>query len=512
VSQDRLLKLFRSSAPFITIATIVVISVIAVIVSYGLYLGYLDHGEPIIAMAALKMIEGQQIYPSFKSDLFTNNLYGPYLYFVNGAFLKVLGANTLTGKTAGLFAATGSMAFIFFAYRHTRFHTATSWFDLIAMGGFILLNLPYSIWIRPDPFLVLLTTIAIFVIRRAENRDGYFDRASWLTPLLIGLLGGVAVGFKIYAAAYIFPIAVLYFLSTKSFLSILVMSVSGFGAAFLPFVLPVFSLSGFLEWFSLIAEKAATAEMFERAIRYSAFFLIPALAVFALRITTILKSRASLIDPQLGYAAATLIGLCVCISLASKPGAGADYVLPFAAITIDMLVRWFHYDGNIGISGRWTAGLIVALLIVTSIPVQKRFYRALQWDHAQAIQSDLAQIMGAHPNKTIQMAIGSGITGYKKSIYKSVLVFEGNPYTIDFGIMMETSLLQVPIANGVIRRMTDCRTDIWLVPKDEPPMEMVGYYNTVVVSEELRAAFKANYSPIAQSEFFDIWSCRHPHG
>ncbi len=67
-------------------------------------------------------------------------------------------------------------------------------------------------------------------------------------------------------------------------------------------------------------------------------------------------------------------------------------------------------------------------------------------------------------------------------------------------------------ANGVIRRMTDCRTDIWLVPKDEPPMEMVGYYNTVVVSEELRAAFKANYSPIAQSEFFDIWSCRHPHG
>ena len=131
MSQDRLLKLFRSSAPFITIATIVVISVIAVIVSYGLYLGYLDHGEPIIAMAALKMIEGQQIYPSFKSDLFTNNLYGPYLYFVNGAFLQVLGANTLTGKTAGLFAATGSMAFIFFAYRHTRFHTATSWFALI---------------------------------------------------------------------------------------------------------------------------------------------------------------------------------------------------------------------------------------------------------------------------------------------------------------------------------------------------------------------------------------------
>lgn len=498
-----------SSTPIRVVGVVVSCAVAAIVSSYGVYQGYIDHGEPIIAMATEMMIQGQQIYPSLKSDLFTSNLYGPFLYLVNSVFMLMFGANVMTGKIAGFVAAIGAMALIFCAYRKDRFPPSIRWYALIAMTGFILLNIPYSIWIRPDPFLVLLTALGVFLIRRAESVDGRFDGSSWLIPILIGGLGGVAVGFKIYAAAYIFPFAVLYFLGTKSFLSILLMAVTGLSVTFAPFALDVFSLGGFLEWFSLITQKSATFEMFERAMRYSVFFLVPSVAFLCLRLHEMFNSRASYIDSEMGYATATLLGLSVCISLASKPGAGAYYVLPFAPIVIDMLVRWMQFSGKIGISGRWVAGIIAAILLVTSIPVQKRFYRALHWDHAAAVQNDLSEIMDNHLGRSIQMGVGSNLEGYKNAIYKAALVFNGHPYTIDFGIMMETSLLQVRIADAVIDGMRHCRTDIWLIPKDEEPMKMVGYYNTVVVDDRLRNAFLANYLRINQSMFFDVWACRH---
>ncbi len=87
---------------------------------------------------------------------------------------------------------------------------------------------------------------------------------------------------------------------------------------------------------------------------------------------------------------------------AIKPGAGWYYYFPFLAIVIDMIVRYsttIARNKGMVLGG---IGVLAAVLLILSVPVQKRFLRVLHWDDARQITADIEKIMATYPNATIQ--------------------------------------------------------------------------------------------------------------
>lgn len=482
-------------------ALLAVIYLLNMLGNYGLYDGYLDHGEPIVAAAAFKMLDGASVYPPFDGPNFTSNVYGPYLYLVNGLFLGVFGGSAWSGKISGLIAIFISVILVWRSYRALPHYQIL--LAVIFMVAFIVLFVPYSIWNRPDPMLVMAVAASVLIIRVGTSLP------RWVNWVVLGGLGGVALGFKIYGPLFFIPVGMYVAIRDKSITSLLVMSVVGFTTALLPFVLEEFPLTNLLAWFSAVAEKPNDGAMVTKALRYGVFFLLPAIVLLLQRIMMLKSLSKCMSDAETVYALLTFFCAGFCVMLAAKPGAGMYYLLPIAPLSIDMMMRIIdntreEYQYRTIVAG----AILVAAMLVTAVPVQKRFFRALEWDRTTSIKMDLHKIMQAHPGKSIQMAVGSTIAGYHNTLQKTELIYAGNPYTVDFGVMIETSYIGILPSDSLIQSFIECGTDVWLVPKDEEPLEMIGYYGNKIVDVSMRNAFMEAYIKSSSSAYFDLWTCR----
>ncbi len=55
-----------------------------------------------------------------------------------------------------------------------------------------------------------------------------------------------------------------------------------------------------------------------------------------------------------------------------------------------------------------------------------------------------------------------------------------------------------------------CNTDIWLIPKDEQPFTMIGYYGNRMFRTAFVEAFLNNYEKRESFDYFDVWACKRP--
>lgn len=497
-SMNKLKPYFAYAATFLTIGYVV-----ACLGTYGSYPGYLDQGEPIVAAAAFKMLSGSEVYPSFEGTNFTSNVYGPYLYLATAMMMWGLGGSVLAGKLAGLVGVCFGLVVTAYSFQKSGRNGVMA--ALIATAGFIFLFFPYSFWNRPDPFLFLVVALGVLIIRRPPSQNRLLD---WV---LLGVLGGVACSLKIYGPLFLFPLGIYVAVRDKSFQSLFVMALVGIATALAPFLLPQFSLPNYLAWFSYVAEKPTDWELVGKALRYAVFFILPPILLISQRFARRANGQTVKHDAEFYYCIATLIGLSACIYLAAKPGAGMYYVFPFVPIVVDFMHRAWRTDDRPEKQNKFYAIvsiLLVASVITVSIPIQKRFFRALDWDRTSGIKAELENIKSRFPDQSIQMAMGDSIGGYHNTLQKTELIFGGHPYTVDFGVMIETSKMGIKPSKPLVESFRNCATDIWLVPANERPMEMIGYYGNKVVDETLKAAFYERYSLAVGFKYFDVWHCR----
>jgi hypothetical protein len=478
------------------VAVLCFADVAAIAISYLVYPGYLDHGEPVVAMISWRVLEGFPAYPPFDGPDQTTNIYGPVTYLVHALPYLLAGPGVASGKAAGL-AAMASILFIVFG-THRRLGLSQALVATVLAAGFVLVAVPTSVWNRPDPFLALLVAVSVCLMRTSAP-----GRPEWGRSLAIALCGGLAVGFKIHAGLYFVPVA-LYHCTGRGFKIFLFMSAVGAAAILAPFAAEQFSLSNYLAWFPLQLGKTADPALLKKVFRYSIFYAAPVLFFVAA-----LKWAKGAIDwPEKVYFGSFVFCLALLVVPASKPGAGWHHFFPLLAICVDMVVRYAGaLTGGKMIVQAAVAALAAALFIV-SMPIQKRFARALHWQEARRITADLHAVMEAFPDKTIQMGTGETFAGYNRTLYKPLLAFAGHPYTLDVGVIIETSAIGVPLPEGTITRIKDCHTQIWLVPAGEAPFAMTGYYRNPVFDERFRAAFRANYEKRKEFRYFDAWACQ----
>jgi hypothetical protein len=123
--------------------------------------------------------------------------------------------------------------------------------------------------------------------------------------------------------------------------------------------------------------------------------------------------------------------------------------------------------------------------------------------------ADLDRFIASHPNRTIGM--GYGAVSYQLSTYRPQLVFAGNPYLLDSASLMEmqaSGLNNTP--EKTINALETCQTQIWLIPKDNPPFQVYSYYPPLqkLFSDEFRKTFAENYDRQETTDFYNAWICK----
>jgi hypothetical protein len=123
--------------------------------------------------------------------------------------------------------------------------------------------------------------------------------------------------------------------------------------------------------------------------------------------------------------------------------------------------------------------------------------------------------MRKYPAEKIEMGYGekSGETN-DLTYFRPVLVFAGNPLTLDAPALADMELGKLAVPQSTIAYLQSCQTQIWLIPKGEHPFTLPSLYDGAdsfprrdIFGDALRTAFFARYQKREASAYFDLWSC-----
>lgn len=473
---------------------------------YLVYPGYVDHGEPSVALISWRLLDGVAAYPAFDDPGGVANIYGPLTYVVHALVFATLGPSVAAGKWAGVAAAILIPVGVLLSHRRRGWGDAALAAALSA--ALVAFHLPTTIWNRPDSLLALLVVIAVWTANAAQP-----GRPEWGKTIVIAVCGGAAVALKIHGGIYVAPVAVFHCLDRgRGVRSFAAMCAVGAAVAALPFASPLFSAGNYAEWLALLAGKASPPDHLLTMLRFGVVYMVP-LALFLVvraraREAAGSNGAAGVSVAETGYAAAYGVALVAAAYLGGKPGAGIHYFFPLAAITADMCLRFLPRVGWRPKVQAAALAAFAAVVLIISVPVQKRFYRALHWDRAAAIEAEIGAVVAAYPGRTIEMGVGAKAATYPRTYQKTRLVLAGHPYTVDAGVLTEWSKLGIPLSEVTLAMIRGCSTDVWLIPRGEEPFAMIGYYGNRIFGPAFRDAFLTSYAKDKSFQYLDVWTCR----
>ncbi|NQV85097.1 MAG: glycosyltransferase family 39 protein [Rhodospirillales bacterium] len=489
----------RHRIPLLGIAAgFLLLDLIWVTGTYLVYPGYLDHGEPSVALISWRLLGGWPAFLDFDAPALISNVYGPMTYVVHAVSFWLLGPSIIAGKAASFVVAMLIPVFVFLSQRHRGNSQAA--FGAILACGLVLFHVPFSIWNRPDSFMALLVVIAVWATNASDP-----GRPEWSKSILIAVTASLAVGMKLHAGAYFAPVVLFHCINeNRGFKTFAAMAVIGMAVVFLPFGFSVFSLSAFVDWIVLHTQKESSSVFDSKFLRYGVLYSTPVLFYLA----SWRWSEKKLPVAEHIYFWVFVLSLIAILFPATKVGAGTHYFFPFLAVLIDQILRHANLTETRK-AGVWGLAVILTVsILIVGIPVQKRFFRALHWQEVTEIQSEIRAIMNDNKGRSIEMGFGQNVAIYPRTLSRTLLVLAGNPYSIDSAPAMETNKWKIPLPEKTLSMLRNCKTDLWLIPTGERPFMMIGYYGEAALAPEFSKAFNDGYAKVKSYKYFDIWACK----
>lgn len=473
-------------------------NVVLVAASYLIYPGYLDHGEPGMALIAWRLLDGIPAYLGFDSPFLVSNVYGPLTYSSQALSFWLFGSTILSGKVMSFLAAAFIPIFVFLSHRHRGFEAAAA--GAILASALMLFLIPFSIWTRPESLMALLGVIAVWAANASDSK-----KPEWGKSAVIAVAASLAVGMKLHAGIYFAPVVIFHCMNeNRGFKTFAAMAVVGSIMVMLPFAFSIFPISEFWTWIFHHLKKDSPSQFVFKYVRYG--FIYASAALFYLAASRWSGKSHSLAEKV--YFGLFLACLIATLFPATKVGAGTYYFYPFLAILLDQILRHAVLVKKRKEVVWGLFGVLTVTLLITSIPTQKRFFRALHWQEIAAVQSDIRAIMAAYPDRTIEMGVGQDVRTYPRTFYRTLLVMAGHPYTIDAAPAMEMNMWKIPLTDDLLSMIRGCNTDIWLIPKDEKPFQMTGYYGAPTLDQAFGNTFLASYTKLNSFDYFDVWACQ----
>ncbi|HKI98107.1 MAG TPA: hypothetical protein VKB51_06490 [bacterium] len=478
----------------------------ALVGAYLLLDNFFDYVEPGLASVSWLVTQGQPLYAGPGAAAQHNFMYGPVLFLVNAAILKLLGPGLFTSKLgAGLFALL-SVGFLGLALRKVAGpHTALC-------GAALLVLIYFAFW----PFNTFIARADALIL-------GFVALGLWgaLLPgpraaaLVLAVAAGCAVNVKAHAGFYFLPIALLM-LEAHGLGWLLAAALGGAAVVLLPFLVSAeISLSGYVAWLEVAARPGLDWSTFlDRVEQTTIFLVLPAVMV-----VLALDRPLERLRPWKLYLWALGIATAAVMIVASHPGAGKVHLAPLAiplAYWLALLMRDGFGWRSLAASGQrrvrvraWVSAGLFTILVLTAIPVNIRMGKLaiLEGRHNDAVE-DIQSVLRRYPGQHVAMGYGTTDHNYL-TWFRPLLVYAGNPYLIDESSMGDLQAAGRDLPPATLQALADCRVDIWLIPKGDPPFMLgssLGYKH--LFSDRFRQAFQAHYERRTSSRYYDLWFCR----
>ncbi len=476
---------------------------------YGAFAGYLDHSEAAIAFRAWLSIGGSDLYPAPASETYLLSPYGPLSFFVNGGVTALFGPSMAASKGAALGSAVLGLVFMAgFIYR--TFGWTYLGPGVLVFASYLLFAAPYSVWARPDPLMIFLVSVALF----ATTFDGAGMRR-WTAPVVIAVCVGLSVNLKVHSFIFFVPIVWRYCTHRRLVVwpAMIAVAVAVF---LLPFTLPQVSMALYVDGIrELAAARHIQFGKIPFSLRYAVVFLSPGVVLGLAYVARAGKVAAT----DMGYFA--VLAGCVGVAFFSTLRAGTHWyhMVPFFPVSLDLILRFAR-----GVEGRRKPfaaimALLALVFAILAVTPQKRLHRAIT-DRAgmgREVAGEVTAILRRHRGKTIQMGYGEDVAEtYRLSYFKPLLAYAGNIMTVDGHADMEAGFAGITQNAARIAHLTNCRTDLWLIPRDEAPFALKSYYqrgpaeaktDLFMYSDAFRKAFLEAYEKTETHTFFDVWAC-----
>lgn len=465
---------------------------------------FLDHAEAQIPSVAWALMRGESIYHALNSNSLYSLFYGPYLYLIQGVFLKVFGGSFFVAKLPGVLAFFISLGFIYFSARRVE-NKKYSFLILCAAAAVLSQFGGFNYWVRSDPLILICLSIGTFFS---------LGRSRLSTVLGIGISFGVAVNLKVTAFAYFLPIFSILLTRFGLWACLLAGGIGTIMVA-VPFALPQVS---FLNYSTLLSLSKNQVSGFSRAFSLALIFIIyTAPAIVTLGLYRDPKKES--LGIRKWHLLSLIIGGMIISWAASRPGAGYWHFMPFFPVIFVFSSDFIRNTGlfedhNVSsvFQQRVVLSVFLALLLgVTPVLASKSLQsvtemRAFRKD---TILFDLKLVQGRYPEKTIGILPG-GVEFYHRTFFRPFFVWQGNPYIIDPSALMELKFLGVELESKIINIIDQCLYQVALIPKGARPLEMISWYGgELLLSSSISDRFLKKYEKETGTQYFDVYFCKN---
>ncbi|WP_017307091.1 ArnT family glycosyltransferase [Spirulina subsalsa] len=504
-----------------TVSVLILGSFLTLLISRTLSQVIVDHVEGQIgSLSWLFFDQNYPLYHGFDNTERYTIVYGPLLYIITGAFLKILGPSIWALKLPTTLALGGSFILIFAVIQKIHNRKLALWITAYTSVILLCFGTIYGhifFFIRSDSIILLFTCLALWGV--LQNHRIY-------SSILLSLCFGIVFNLKITAVLYFLPLYWL-FLTQQGLTISLISGFAGIIIGFLPFLHPQISWTNYFQWLTVTTNHGFYANLFFDNIRTTIYLFLPILILgTSLFIHNKKLFHQTLKDIQY-YLYFLLFSTAGTIVIASKGGAGSHHLIPLIPAILYPFLLLLKKHNPFDVKKLWSEGESIftqpitflifcfALILISlnnagvKAVLLDRFYRF----DISLITGDIELILETYPDQTIEMGYTTD-EQYFLTNYRFLLPFQGNPILIDGAALMDMQTNGFEIPNSTIEALASCRTQIWLIPKDweqeTQPFLQLNYYppHALLFSPEFRQTFLQSYEPRIDSEFFHLWFCK----
>jgi hypothetical protein len=458
-----------------TAAVLVVGWFCATLILYLSVPAYFDHVEPSVAAVSWAVMQGQTAYPGQATADMYGLPYGPALFLLNGAALRLLGPGIIASKVAGALAVLASVIITGLAVRRAGGRDAAALMALACLAFGVT-----AIWVRAEPLLLFCSSLAVLSVT--------------LGAVPAAIIGGLAlgIGVNLKASAVIYLLPALAVLWRQHGLATAAAAVGlALLAAAVPFVFfENISLAGYAYWIQSATVHGIRWTSIPATLEWALFLVVP----------IVLGTRAAPHERHTTLARIVLVvSILISVPLAAKHGTGFYHFLPFVPAIV------FSAAGIRGPLPSWMFAWLVSLLVLAAVQVPQSWSAATGLP-AREIVAELRAIDAKHEGV---VAMGYS-PNYRLSFFRPVLVFDGNPYLLDGASLMDWHWSRRPFPAAVIDALRNCVVAVWVIPKGSPPFELPNAYpiEGQVLPDRFRQAFRERYTIVESGQWFDVWRCK----
>ncbi len=479
------------------------------------YAGFCDHVEPNIVAVSSLAGRGNSLYHGLESAQRYSLLYGPMSYLPFVWALRIFGQHVWSVKLVVLFLNVALLALLWHSYRK-RVNAQQTALACVALLAFVLAGEPYLIQVRGD---------VVILVAAAMGLAGVISASRWRAALLLAAGAGICVGAKITGGLYFVPLFVMLYRRHG------VRSAGGalLGAgvvACLPFTWASVSVTNYFLWLREAGHHPLAWFEVVRNVKALVTFGVPIALLFWRLYERDRQAFFNYIREEKLFLLSVVAAIALMSVPASKFGSGEHHYLPFypllGYVCCDVYSRAKTVHGMGRSELRATVSILCCLWLVARVGTRDAWGWSLTGPHvldgrqtAAAVSNDLLEIMRSHPHDVIEMGYGDNLGKTSEVTYlRPLLVFAGNPLTVDEAALDDMELSGLPMPQSTIAYLQSCQTQIWLIPRGQRPFLLPSFYDELsgpmvhdIFGNAFREAFHPRYKKRESTAYFDVWSC-----